>query len=83
VALLLAGRALEPEWGLALVAGVMALGGVVNARRVGETLSKKITRMSPGQGFTANLVTSLLAPAAWACRCPRPTSPSAPCSASA
>jgi PiT family inorganic phosphate transporter len=60
VALLLAGRALEPEWGLALVAGVMALGGLINARRVAETLSKKITRMSPGQGFTANLVTSLL-----------------------
>ena len=38
----------------------MALGGLLNARRVAETMSRKITRMNPGQGFTANLVTSLL-----------------------
>jgi PiT family inorganic phosphate transporter len=60
VALLLAGEALDPNLGLALVAVVMAAGGVLNARRVAETLSKKITRMNPGQGFTANLVTSVL-----------------------
>jgi PiT family inorganic phosphate transporter len=33
---------------------------VLNARRVAETMSRKITRMNPGQGFTANLVTALL-----------------------
>ncbi|HZY86151.1 MAG TPA: inorganic phosphate transporter, partial [Gemmataceae bacterium] len=33
---------------------------VLNARRVAETMSRKITRMSPGQGLTANLVTSVL-----------------------
>jgi PiT family inorganic phosphate transporter len=60
VALLLAGEAVNPNLGLALVAGVMAVGGVLNARRVAETMSKKITNMSPGQGFAANLVTSLL-----------------------
>jgi PiT family inorganic phosphate transporter len=60
VALLLAGEALSPNLGLALVAAVMAAGGVLNGRRVAETMSKKITRMSPGQGFAANLVTSLL-----------------------
>jgi PiT family inorganic phosphate transporter len=60
VALLLAGEALSPPLGLLLVALVMAIGGVLNARRVAETMSKKITRMNPGQGFTANLVTSLL-----------------------
>src|SRR6202030_756448 len=49
-----------PNLGLTLVAVVMALGGVLNARRVAETMSKKITRMNPGQGFTANLVTALL-----------------------
>jgi PiT family inorganic phosphate transporter len=38
----------------------MALGGILNARRVAETMSKKITRMNPGQGGTANLVTALL-----------------------
>jgi PiT family inorganic phosphate transporter len=60
VALLLAGEAVNPNLGLALVAGVMAVGGVLNSRRVAETMSKKITAMSPGQGFAANLVTSLL-----------------------
>ncbi|MBV9125219.1 MAG: inorganic phosphate transporter, partial [Planctomycetes bacterium] len=63
VALLLAGEAGEaiaPNLGLALVAILMAVGGILNARRVAETMSRKITRMNPGQGFTANLVTSLL-----------------------
>jgi PiT family inorganic phosphate transporter len=60
VALLLAGEAVGPNVGLALVALLMAVGGVLNARRVAETLSRKITRMSPGQGFTANIVTAVL-----------------------
>jgi PiT family inorganic phosphate transporter len=60
VALLLAGEAIDANLGLTLVALVMAVGGVLNARRVAETMSKKITRMSPGQGFSANLVTSIL-----------------------
>jgi PiT family inorganic phosphate transporter len=60
VALLLAGEAVNPNLGLALVAVVMAVGGVLNARRVAEMMSQRITRMSPGQGFSANLVTSLL-----------------------
>lgn len=60
VALLIGAQALAPNVGLALVAVVMALGGVLNARRVAETLSQKITRMNPGQGFTANLVTATL-----------------------
>ncbi len=57
---MLAADALSPAWGLLLVAVVMAVGGVLNARRVAETMGKKITGMNPGQGFTANLVTSLL-----------------------
>jgi PiT family inorganic phosphate transporter len=64
VALLLACDAvredLSPNLGLALVAVVMAAGGVLNGRRVAETMSRKITDMNPGQGFTANLVTALL-----------------------
>jgi PiT family inorganic phosphate transporter len=63
VALLLAADAAEtfhPNLGLALVAVVMAVGGLLNSRKVALTMSKKITRMNPGQGFTANLVTSLL-----------------------
>jgi inorganic phosphate transporter, PiT family len=60
VALLIAAQTVAPNTGLALVAIVMAVGGILNAHRVAETLSRKITRMNPGQGFTANLVTSLL-----------------------
>jgi PiT family inorganic phosphate transporter len=60
VALLLAGEVIAPNSGLSLVALVMAVGGVLNARKVAETMSKKITGMNPGQGFTANLVTALL-----------------------
>jgi PiT family inorganic phosphate transporter len=60
MALMLAAEALPATWGLALVAAVMAVGGVLNARKVAETMSKKITRMNAGQGFTANLVTALL-----------------------
>jgi PiT family inorganic phosphate transporter len=45
--------------------GVMiAAGGLLGARRVAETMSKKITAMNPGQGLTANLVTSSLVLAA-------------------
>lgn len=60
VALLLAAESIRPSLGLALVACVMAGGGILNARKVAETMSRKITRMNPGQGFTANLVTAIL-----------------------
>ena len=42
----------------------MALGGLLNARKVAETMSRKITRMNSGQGFAANLSTGLLVIAA-------------------
>ena len=58
VALLLAGEAFNPTLGMVLVAVVMAVGGLLNSRRVAETMSRKIAGMNPGQGFTANLVTS-------------------------
>ena len=47
-------------WGVVLVGVFMALGGLMGAQRVGETLGKKIASMNSGQGFTANLVTSML-----------------------
>jgi len=59
-AILLASRALAPEGGFALVAASMAVGGLLNARRVGVTMATKITGMSPGQGLTANVVTAFL-----------------------
>ncbi len=60
VALLLAVEGLALAHGLLAVAVAMAVGGLLNARRVAETMSRKITPMNPGQGFTANLVTGLL-----------------------
>jgi inorganic phosphate transporter, PiT family len=60
LALLLAAEVLGPNIGLLVISIVMVLGGLFNARRVAETMSQKITRMNPGQGFTANLITSLL-----------------------
>ena len=60
VALLLLWKALDIRWGFAAVATVMAIGGLLNARKVAETMSKKITTMNHGQGFTANLTTSIL-----------------------
>lgn len=61
-ALLIAAHALgmEARWGLLGVGSAMAFGGLLQARRVAHTMSERITRMNHGQGFTANLVTSLL-----------------------
>jgi PiT family inorganic phosphate transporter len=60
VPLLLLWKALDVRWGFAAVAVTMALGGLLNARRVAETMSEKITAMNHGQGFTANLTTAIL-----------------------
>jgi inorganic phosphate transporter, PiT family len=59
-ALLLVASALDIRWGLVAVALAMAAGGLLNSRRVAETMSHKITGMNPGQGFAANLSTALL-----------------------
>ena len=48
------------NWGVVVVALVMALGGLLEARRVAETVSQKITAMDHGEGLAANLVTSFL-----------------------
>lgn len=60
VALLLAANALDLRIGMLVVAVCIAVGGLLNARKVAETMSKKITPLNHGQGFTANLVTALL-----------------------
>jgi len=60
VALLLLWKTLDVRWGFAAVAVTMAVGGLLNARRVAETMSKKITTMNHGQGFAANLTTAIL-----------------------
>ncbi len=60
VALLLLWKAFDIRWGFAAVATTIAVGGLLSARRVAETMSHKITAMNHGQGFTANLTTAIL-----------------------
>jgi PiT family inorganic phosphate transporter len=60
VALLVAARAMNLRGGMAIVGMTMALGAVLHARKVAETLSHGITRMNHGQGFSANVVTAVL-----------------------
>lgn len=44
----------------ATVGGLMAVGGVLSVRRIADTMSRKITPMNRGQGFTANLITGVI-----------------------
>jgi len=60
VALLLVIKTFDVKFGMLLVAVAMAIGGLLNARKVAIMMSKKITPLDPGQGLTANLVTSTL-----------------------
>jgi PiT family inorganic phosphate transporter len=59
-ALMLVGGAISPWFALAAVAVAMMAGGILSVRRVAETMALKVTKMNHGQGFTANIVTSLL-----------------------
>jgi PiT family inorganic phosphate transporter len=60
VALGLIAGASDLRLSILLVAGTMALGGLLNASAVAQTVSKKITGMDPDHGLWANLVTSFL-----------------------
>ncbi len=58
--LLVAAQAFDIRFGMFTIAIGMAIGGILNAGRVAETMSKKITEINHGQGFSANLVTAFL-----------------------
>jgi len=60
VSLLLITRAFSLKWGIFIVALAMAIGGLLNAKRVALTMSKRITKMNHGQGFSANLISAFL-----------------------
>ncbi|MGF1555983.1 inorganic phosphate transporter [Paucihalobacter sp.] len=45
---------------LVAIAVAMSIGGILNAKKVGVNMSKNITSINEGQGFTANLVTGFL-----------------------
>ncbi len=57
-ALLLATHATNSSLALWLVAAGMVIGGLLNSRRVAETMSNRITDLNPGQGLSANIVTA-------------------------
>lgn len=48
------------QWIIVAIAVAMLLGGLFNARQVAETMSHKITSITPIQGLSANLTTALL-----------------------
>jgi inorganic phosphate transporter, PiT family len=58
--LLLVVKAFDIRISMIALACAMALGGIVAARRVAETMSKKISTMNDGQALSANLVTAAL-----------------------
>lgn len=58
--LLLIFGALDLRLGLFILGIAMAFGGLLNAKKVAETISNKIVPMNHGQGFTANLITGIL-----------------------
>ena len=59
-ALLLVGNLIAPNLAIVGVGLAIAVGGLLSARRVAETMAHKVTEMNAGQGFTANIVTALL-----------------------
>lgn len=63
-ALLLAAPLIGQFGATALVGVLIAVGGVLGARKVARVMSEKITTMNHGQGLTANLVTGMIVIAA-------------------
>jgi PiT family inorganic phosphate transporter len=59
-AMLLVMRALDIRLGVVAAALAIAIGGLLSAGRVAETMSHRITGMNHGQGLAANLTTGLL-----------------------
>lgn len=60
VGLLLIINTLDIRIGMISIAISMAIGGLLNAKKVGTIISEKITPMNSGQGFIANLITGVL-----------------------
>jgi PiT family inorganic phosphate transporter len=60
VAMLLILKALDLRLAFIAVAVMMVIGGLVHSRKIAETMSRKITAMNHGQGFSANLCTGIL-----------------------
>lgn len=59
-ALLMLVPQLSGHAGFIFVGTAIAIGALIDADRVAETLGKKVTDMDPGQGFAASVVTAIL-----------------------
>jgi PiT family inorganic phosphate transporter len=59
-AMLLVAPALTGFSACAAVGVVIAIGGLLSAQRVAETMSRRITQLNHGQGFTANALAGLI-----------------------
>lgn len=59
-ALLILTASLPLNTALLIIGLSMVVGGALQARRVADTMSLKVTGMNHGQGFTANLITGLM-----------------------
>ncbi|MGH8982786.1 MAG: inorganic phosphate transporter, partial [Acidimicrobiia bacterium] len=59
-ALLIGAGAVGAEVSIWTIAIAIALGGVLGARRVAETMSHRITSLTPGQGLVSNLSAAFL-----------------------
>ena len=59
-ALLMTSPGIDMRWGYLGIATMIAIGGLLDADRVAETLGKKVTDMNPGQGFAASITTATL-----------------------
>ena len=60
VALLVTSAFFGLPYSIAFVAVAMALGGLLSAKKVAETMSYHITSMNHGEGLTANFITAFL-----------------------
>ena len=60
VALLLLWQSFDIRIGFVAISAMMAIGGLLNARKIAETMSRKITALNQGQGFAANIATAIL-----------------------
>jgi len=58
--LMVGASVIEPRLGALVLGAAMALGGLLGARRVADTLAHRITPIDNAQGLAANLATSLL-----------------------
>lgn len=59
-ALFIGARLFGSTASIALIGVAMAIGGLLFARKVAETMSQRVTRMNHDQGLSANLITAAL-----------------------